>query len=135
MNFCFGSPSEKTLHQLHLQELHPVSLYAVGVRDNQKATDGYNCGPYAVLLHDLSHCGWANLLSKKERSLALNSFYPRFEKLQQLAREHQDQTSIAKFDYMAQRATAFDLTPISAYQREANRNRKFAKRNKLGCLG
>jgi len=82
MFFCFGQVNEKTLHQMHQDNHHPLPLYNPYVTSNLTKAHNYQCGPLLVWMHDIGHTFWGSYLTYQERQIVLNNFSSIIAKIQ-----------------------------------------------------
>jgi hypothetical protein len=83
---CFGTVGLKTLHKLHEEGKHPVSIYALQVLSNLMTADEHkDLLPIVIALHDIAHCYWGSRLDRKylvECISALDALKKELEKIE-----------------------------------------------------
>lgn len=108
----FGRVSTETLLQLHMESYHPTSLVAPSVKNNIEAVHDHIRLPFLILLHDVGHTFWANLLTFKERSDIFNLI----RDFQGLRKQYENNSKVSLLiDVICDGLNDFNLTPLNIY--------------------
>lgn len=76
MKPIFGKVSSATLEKLHAKNQHPIALYCPAVKSNLLKAHVFHGGPIPVMLHDIGHTYWGNMLSSQERKVLFHDLLP-----------------------------------------------------------
>ncbi|MBV9575621.1 MAG: hypothetical protein JO149_03255 [Gammaproteobacteria bacterium] len=77
----YGNINEYTLFLFHQQGLHPVNLYSPFIKSNPREVHNGRCGPLPMLLHDITHAYFGNILHKNEYDFIYQYLLPTMRSL------------------------------------------------------
>ncbi len=113
-----GILNNETLHQYHLQNITPVSMYVKELVNYMMIVHGHSCGPFPLLVHDIGHAFWGTLLTGAERRIINHELMPFFASLKA---KYPTSSAMEMLDKINSDLTDYDLTPITRYKEAGTR--------------